>query len=90
MKRFTRVVFLLWVANFLVYVGVANWLGGDAVNGHVEAGRYFLGGHQTTEVSRKVFEFSRWYTYVLWAHGLVTFVSAIIQARANQRHTLAA
>jgi hypothetical protein len=79
-------VFLLWVVNFSAYVVVANWLGGDAVNGHAEAGRYFLGGHQTTEVSRAVFEFSRWYTYILWVHGAVTCVSAIIQSRANKRH----
>ena len=91
MKRFTRIVSLLWIANFAVYVGVAIWLGGDAFNGHSDAGRYFLAmrGH-LTEVSRGVFQFSRWYTYILFAHFAVAFVFGVIQWRADQRLASAA
>ena len=86
MKRFTQIVSLLWIANFVVYVLVASWLGGDAVNGHSEAGHYFLAMHgHTTEVTRGVFEFSRWYTYFFIAHFSVAFVFGVIQWRAAKR-----
>jgi hypothetical protein len=86
MKRFTRIVSLLWIANFAIYAAVALWLGGDAVNGHSEAGHYFLAMHgHATEVSRGVFKFSRWYTYFLMAHFSIALVCGVIQQRAAKR-----
>jgi hypothetical protein len=91
MKRFTQIVSLLWIANFVVYLAVAAWLGGDAFNGHSEADHYFLAMHgHTIEVSRGVFEFSRWYTYLLMAHFSVAFVCGLIQQRAAKRLASAA
>jgi len=58
------------VLNFLVFVAGATYLGGDAVNGKVENGRYYLFGVRTdserkgyTEVSERVFTYSRWHVY---------------------------
>jgi hypothetical protein len=60
--------------NFLAYVTATSVLGGDAVNGHIADGHYYLAMHgRTTEVSRAVFEYSLWHTYALW----ITFAVAI-------------
>ena len=48
--------------NFLSFVTIVEFLGGDAVMGHQAAGHYFLGNHgHMTEVSRTVFEYSLWH-----------------------------
>lgn len=61
-------VLVLPVINIAVYVTVAGYLGGDAINGRVDDGRYFLGSHgKYTEVSRAVFDYSRIHTYTVWA-----------------------
>jgi hypothetical protein len=74
-RRLSTTVGLLAVLNVAVYIALAFALGGDAVNGHVESGHYYLAMHgRLTEVSRRVFEFSRWYTYVLWLHFGTFFV----------------
>jgi len=49
--------------NFLSFVTIAEFLGGDAVAGHMAAGHYFLGYHgKMTEVSRAVFQYSLWHS----------------------------
>jgi hypothetical protein len=42
-----RVVSLIGILNFIIFVAIALYLGGDAVNGKVEAGRYYLYGLRT-------------------------------------------
>jgi hypothetical protein len=75
MSQIVKVVGWLWILNFAVYALVATWLGGDAINGHAEAGRYYLALHgHSTEVSRDIFEYSRWHTYFLFAHLGAVFV----------------
>ena len=55
------------ILNFASYVIVALSLGGDAVNGKTEGGRFYLCEHgHYTEVSRSVFEYSRYHTYSVW------------------------
>jgi len=57
--------------NFIVFVAITFYLGGDALNGHVQTGHYFLGLHSNgpfTEVSRTVF------VYCVW-HGLSVIAS---------------
>jgi len=85
MKRTTKIVSVLWIVNFAFYIGVASWLGGDAVNGHSEAGHYFLAMHgRLTEVSHDVFNFSLWYTYFLFTHFAVALVLSTIQWRSDK------
>jgi len=51
------------IINFLSFVTIAEFLGGDAVMGHMAAGHYFLGYHgKMTEVSRAVFQYSLWHS----------------------------
>jgi hypothetical protein len=57
--------------NFIAFVAITFYLGGDALNGHVQNGHYFLGLHSNgpfTEVSRTVFVYSVW-------HGLSVIAS---------------
>src|SRR5262245_30952673 len=80
-----KIVTASCLLNFVVFVLVANWLGGDAVNGHVEAGHYFLASKgRATEVSREVFQYSRWHVYLLWANFLVAFVLSYRERRRKE------
>jgi len=55
-----RAVFVIAIANFLSAGLVAQFIGGDALNGYEKAGRYFLRHHGAlTEVSWAVFTYSR-------------------------------
>ena len=79
-KKVNATVFWILAAlaplNFLLYAIIAESIGGDAINGRVDAGRYYLGRHGGyTEVSHAVFNYSRLHTYVLWAHYLLFFIA---------------
>jgi hypothetical protein len=69
---------LFVIVNFLVYVAVASYIGGDAVNGKVEGGHYYLFGYihglgakGYTEVTPGVFNYSKWHSYVVMASWLL-------------------
>lgn len=85
MRRIATVISVLWVLNFVGYVTAAIVLGGDAINGYAESGRYYLAMHgRLTEVSRSVYDYSRWHTYVLWPHTVMVLVMSVrYRSRAN-------
>lgn len=61
-----RVLVCLTTLNFVAYVIAACVLGGDAWNGCIQHGHYYLSSHgHLTEVSRAVFQYSLWHTYLL-------------------------
>ena len=65
--RVLAVVFALCVLNFLAFVTGAAVIGGDAANGKVESGHYFVGSHgKFREVTPAVFEYSQWHTRSVW------------------------
>jgi hypothetical protein len=48
--------------NFIVFCAGALFLGGDALNGRVEEGRYYLSMYgRLTEVTHGVYTYSRWH-----------------------------
>jgi hypothetical protein len=55
----TRTEWIVWsgaLLNFLVFCVVATMLGGDAINGTVRNGHYYLMGHGVYhEVSHRIF-----------------------------------
>ena len=75
--------------NFIAFIVIATYLGGDAINGHAEAGRYFLSEHgRLTEVSYGVFLFSYWHCLSVWAtHALAfgAFGWMLIRSRFRQK-----
>ena len=55
--------------NFFSFLVACLLLGGDALNGHVEAGRYFLSNHgKLTEVTSEIFRYSQ-------LHGASLFIT---------------
>jgi hypothetical protein len=63
------------VADFVSFIAGTWYFGGDALNGHQAAGHYFLSNKgQLTEVSRAIFEYSRWHALSLF----VTFPPAML------------
>lgn len=82
MRKTTTVVGVLWLLNFGAYVTIALLIGGDAINGHATSGHYYLAMHgHLTEVSRSVYEYSRWHTYVLWVHTALAVLMSISATR---------
>ena len=72
-------VFILALINFFSFIFIDLYLGGDAVNGYVRDGHYFLCSHgYYTEVSRAIWTYSYWHAMsVFVTHGMV-FVSAAV------------
>jgi hypothetical protein len=68
-SRLSSPALVLAVANFLLFAGISLAIGGDALNGKVEQGRYFLWGrHQAyLETTRQVYWFSK-------VHGFSVFI----------------
>ena len=61
-------VFLLGFANFALFFTISVAIGGDAVAGRVEGGRYYVSSHgHLTEVSPEVWEFSYRHARITWA-----------------------
>jgi hypothetical protein len=64
-----RIALCLLGLSFIAYFIVVPFLGGDALSGCIEHGHYYLafkpGCRARTEVSRAVFEYSRWHTFLM-------------------------
>ena len=71
-RRYLRPLVCLAFVNFAVLWGVAVTIGGYAVSGRVENGRYYLSDHGAlTEVSRAMYNYSLVHTASTWVtHGL--------------------
>jgi hypothetical protein len=64
-----------WLLNFVAFVVVAERLGGNALNGKIEDGHYFLGNHGNyTEVSYDVFFYSKIHTIFFITTHLLPFL----------------
>jgi len=52
-------VFIATVINSVVFIAVALYLGGDALSGKIENGRYYLNSHgRYTEVPAQIYQYS--------------------------------
>ncbi len=81
-----RVVFVVAGINFIAYVGIAGHLGGDAVNGRHAGGRYFLSSHgRDTEVTREVFNYSKYHTYGVWFTHMSAMFAALLYQRLERK-----
>ncbi len=81
---------VLGFLDFFVFLVSTLLFGGDAVNGKAEAGRYFLYGyHNGTkgyfEVSRRVFDCSRWLCYSVFVTWPLMLVANIVFGRIWKR-----
>jgi hypothetical protein len=81
------------ILNFLIFVAIATYLGGDAVNGKVEGGHYYLFGVRSepgrgkvyTEVSERVFIYSKWQVYSVCVTWPLVIAAAIAENRLRKR-----
>lgn len=66
---------LIALVNFFVFLLISTYLGGDAINGHISHGNYFVCGHGfCTQVTRFVWRYSYW--HALATIGLTLLVAA--------------
>jgi hypothetical protein len=91
LNTIVRIVVLLLFAgcitSSIVFDIESSRLGGDAINGKIEAGRYYVGSHgRYTEVSREKYERSRWHTHLAWA-TLLFFGAAFLTAWIVEKRT---
>jgi hypothetical protein len=67
------------IVNFAACFIINISIGGDAINGHVTDGHYFLGSHgRYIEVSRAVWTYSYYHTVSMWITHLSVFILAAI------------
>lgn len=75
LRRLYPIGIAVGAINFFAFIIGAAILDGDAVNGRVENGRYYVANHgKHTEVSKLAFTYSRWHVYSVW----VTFPIAML------------
>ena len=87
MKRLGYALVALYVLNAIVFVAITRELGGSALNGKVEGGKFFVGDHgRYAEVSASTYEFSRWHTYAFLATNpaLLIALFALERRRKNR------
>jgi hypothetical protein len=62
-------VFFIAIINFALFLAIAQKIGGDAINGKVQNGRYYVSEHgKLTEVSHGVWIYSQ-------AHAISVFIT---------------
>jgi len=69
----------------VVFVAVASYLGGDAINGKAVDGHYYLFGTRTvngkkvfTEVSQFAYTYSRWHVFSVFFTWPILLVSSLV------------
>jgi hypothetical protein len=82
----SRAVFFAALLNFAVFWVVAVRLGGDAVNGRMQDGHFYLASHgKYTEVSGRVFMYSRLHTYSVWVTHPLALLAVAWGRRLEQQ-----
>jgi hypothetical protein len=72
---------LLAVLNFFAFICANVYLGGDALNGYVRDGHYFLCAHGgCTEVSRAVWTYSYWHAITAFGGIILLFAEIAVFA----------
>ena len=89
-KRAKWVIYLvmtLAMVNFFAFVVGSAYLGGDALNGYVRAGHYFVCAHGgCAEVSSAIWRYSYWHAYACFGGILLVFaVTALFPKHGRHR-----
>ena len=90
LSKLAAVVTVVGLLDFVSFLIGASYLGGDAVNGKIDGGRYYLYGpyhgmKAYHEVSQAVFDYSRWHAYSLIIIWPLMIVLGIAAKRAEKR-----
>lgn len=79
------------VINFIVFVVVTTYVGGDAVNGKVEKGHYYLFGLTAkgvkgyNEVNEATFTYSKYHVYSIFITWPILFVVGFFCRKLKER-----
>jgi hypothetical protein len=83
-------IVVLGMANFLGYTVVYNYIGGDAKNGRVEGGTYYVRGHflhdtegRSRAVPRGVWIYSYLHSISIWPTVAAVILSMLVLARPH-------
>jgi ABC-type maltose transport system permease subunit len=76
--------------NFVVFFAVAVKIGGDAINGKIVDGHFYLANHEKlTEVSEAVFTYSLWHVRSLFiTHPLAILTGYLMKMEQRERRRL--
>jgi hypothetical protein len=90
MRKLCIVTVIVGLLNFVLFLAGTSYFGGDAVNGKVERGRYYLWGYHHgvkgyTEVSQAVYNYSRWHTYSMLATWSLMILAGFACSRIDSR-----
>ena len=90
LSKLAAVVTVIGLLDFVSFLIGVSYLGGDAVNGKIDGGRYYLYGpyHGMKgyhAVSQAVFDYSRWHAYSLMIIWPLMIVLSIAAERASKR-----
>jgi hypothetical protein len=78
-------VFVVGLANFAAFFTASVAIGGDALSGRVEAGRYYVSSHgQLTEVSPEVWAYSRWHAVITWATSVLATLAMAVMVLSDR------
>ena len=84
LRYLPHLIFYLGMLNFMLFFLSALLLGGDGLNGKVEAGRYYLGNHGAyTEVIYPVYWLSRFWGIALLVTWPLVILSALLAWGVN-------
>lgn len=65
--------------NFIAFIFGSTYLGGDAVNGYVQAGHYFVCEHGAcTEVSSVAWNYSYWHAWAAFSGIILVFAEVAL------------
>ena len=91
LHRVTRTLIVLALLDFVVFAALTVGLGGDAADGAVRDGHYFVGNHgMLHEVARAWWELSRavgYSLYVVWAGAIAAFAVDSFRTRDEPDRT---
>jgi hypothetical protein len=74
--------------NFAVFWFIAVAIGGDAVDGRVSEGRYYLASHgQYTEVSERLYRYSYAHTVSTWITHPLGFLGWYLLYKSRQKRS---
>ncbi len=90
LQRLCRVAMIVGPLDFLLFLVGAFYFGGDAWNGKVEAGRYFLWGYHNgtkgyIEVTKAVFDYSKWHVYSVMITWPLMLLAGFVSSRIKKR-----
>jgi hypothetical protein len=86
LRKGFNVFMLIGLLNFALFMAGTVYFGGDAWNGKIEGGTHFLWGYYNGtkgyhEVSKAVFDYSRWHVYSM----MVTWPLMLLAGFASER-----